>query len=81
VRQREKTELRTLILSEEQKAKDYLAAAWSGKIVMVTGWWLTWMRVGFVQTTGEWLYAPVWAARIMEVPDRWFTEKQLMRIL
>lgn len=77
----ERTELRTLILTDAQKANDYLAAAWSGKIVMVTGWWLQWMRVGFNQSTGEWLFHPVWSARIMEVPDRWFSEKQLMRIL
>lgn len=77
----EKSELRTLVLTEAQKANDPIAADWAGKIVMVTGWWLQWMRVGFNQSTGEWLFAPVWSARIMEVPDRWFNEKQLMRIL
>ena len=76
-----KQELRILHLSDIQKTKDPLAAPWSGKVVMVTKWYLSWVHQGMDVNTGEFLWAPVWRAKILELPDRWFNENQLLRIM
>ncbi len=76
-----RTELRNLILTDIQKIRDPLAAQWSGSVVTITGWYLSWIVIGVNPENGEWLYHPVWKVRIKEVPDRWFVESQLLRIM
>jgi hypothetical protein len=76
----EKRELRILQMTEAQIAHDPIAAAWNTKIVMVTGWYLSWILVGW-DTNGDRVFKPIWRAKILEVPDRWFAEMQLVRIL
>ena len=78
VQREPRTELRILHLASPQS--DSLAAACNTKVVMVTGWYLMWHLVGFTPD-GERLFRPVWKARIIEVPDRFFNEFELRRIL
>ena len=73
-----KTELRTLKVSHP--GKDYLADGWDGKMVLVTGWFVAWRQTGDHPKHGP-LWQPVWSARVLELPDRFFSEDQLLRIL
>ena len=49
-------------------------------IVTVTHWFLSWYMVGHTPR-GEPVYTPVWKARLAELKDRFFTEKELQRVL
>lgn len=73
-----RTELRILHITRPED--DPIAAAWNGKVVMVTGWWLSWLMVGW-DMNGERVFKPLWKARVLECPDRMFSELQLLRIM
>lgn len=75
---KDRERLRTLRLAHPEK--DYLAATWNNKIVMITGWWIAgWMIVEY-DNEGFPVFTPYWKATILELPDRTFSEKELERL-
>lgn len=71
-------ELRVLLVP--RPGQDFLADAWNNKLVLVTGWFLSWSEAGRTPN-GLPFYTPHWSARILEVPDRLIPEEQLRRVL
>jgi hypothetical protein len=72
-----RTELRVLHLSTP--GKDYLADAWNGKLVLVTGWFPSWTQTNEACKEGKPVWRIHWKAKCMELPDRFFHESELVR--
>ncbi len=71
-------EVRVLLVP--RLGQDFIADAWNNKLVLVTGWFLSWKLAGRMPD-GLPCYTPIWAARVLEVPDRLIPEDQLRRVL
>lgn len=73
-----RTELR--VLRPAMPGKDFLADAWAGKLVLVTGWWPTRTATSEVCKEGQPVWRIHWKAKCMELPDRFFHESELEKV-
>lgn len=70
------TELRTLRVLD--KSRDPRANQWDGLLVTVTGWYCNCIPLS-EHINGRRLHKVVWWGKIKEVPDRHFTEQELVK--